>query len=200
MVILTAHEQFADPCDRRGFERSKLDLSQRRRNAPVLALHRDLLRLSEDAVFSRQCRQIIHGAVRPRGVFIKIHARNGRRSPDVNQLGRDIECRPATDPPRCRRLAGNGFVVQRDHRRIWNWGVGPAQLARSRTRGYGGRMKPTQRLQWRLQETIRGLCTRDLHWRTHHRPPRLRLTGLWNKDAGARSTARPRVFDSNAAA
>lgn len=54
----------ARPADEETFARCKLDHAERERHAPVLAMHRDLLRLRrEDPVFSRQDATCMHGAV-----------------------------------------------------------------------------------------------------------------------------------------
>jgi maltooligosyltrehalose trehalohydrolase len=53
-----------DPCDARTFERSKLDLSERERNAAMYRMTGDLLRLRrEDAAFRAQREQGVDGAI-----------------------------------------------------------------------------------------------------------------------------------------
>jgi maltooligosyltrehalose trehalohydrolase len=53
-----------DPTGRKSFQRSKLDLSERRSHAAEYALHIDLLRLRrEDSVFRQQCSDLIDAAV-----------------------------------------------------------------------------------------------------------------------------------------
>ena len=53
-----------DPCDPAVFQRSKLDLSERRRHAEWYGLHRDLLRLRrEDPIIGTQARRRVDGAV-----------------------------------------------------------------------------------------------------------------------------------------
>jgi maltooligosyltrehalose trehalohydrolase len=59
-----AQAALSDPADRLTFERSKLDLGERARHAPVYALHVDLLRLRrEDPVFRTQGAGGVDGAV-----------------------------------------------------------------------------------------------------------------------------------------
>src|SRR5690606_24906397 len=54
----------ASPADEETFRLCKLDHAERERNAHVLALHRELLRVRrEDPVFSRQDATRMHGAV-----------------------------------------------------------------------------------------------------------------------------------------
>jgi maltooligosyltrehalose trehalohydrolase len=53
-----------DPADRRTFDRSVLDLSERQSHAAIYAMHRDLLRLRRDTpAFSAQRRGVVDGAV-----------------------------------------------------------------------------------------------------------------------------------------
>jgi maltooligosyltrehalose trehalohydrolase len=90
----------ADPCDRTTFERSKLDFSERERHPEAYHLHRDLLRLRrEDAVFSAQRADRIHGAVLATEAFLLRYF--GPDDEDrllLVNLGRDLLLRPATDP------------------------------------------------------------------------------------------------------
>ena len=89
-----------DPCDRLTFEKSKLDFADRRRHAAIYDLHRDLLRLRrEDAVFSAQRADRIHGAVLAGEAFLLRYL--GVAGDDrllLINLGRDLECRPASEP------------------------------------------------------------------------------------------------------
>jgi maltooligosyltrehalose trehalohydrolase len=91
---------FADPCDRSTFERSKLDPSERERNAEAYQLHRDLLRLRrDDKVFAVQDASRIHGAVLADEAFLlRYFGASGDDRLLLVNLGRSLECRPATEP------------------------------------------------------------------------------------------------------
>ena len=82
------------------FARSKLDLSERQRNAKIYALHRDLLRLRRDQpVFRAQSRGAMDGAVLGSEVFVLRFF--GAGSDDrllVVNFGRDLDLRPAPEP------------------------------------------------------------------------------------------------------
>ena len=89
----------ADLCGAEAFARSKLDLDERRRHAAAYALHRDLLRLQrEDAVFSAQRGDRVHGAVLAPEATSAI-LRRGRRRPLIDcqpgaRSGLDIVAEP----------------------------------------------------------------------------------------------------------
>lgn len=91
---------FHDPADPRTFELSKLDPSERQRNASAYELHRDLIRLRrEDPVFSAQRSDQIHGAVLAAEAFLLRYlgdAGNDRLL--LVNLGRDLSLSPATEP------------------------------------------------------------------------------------------------------
>ncbi len=91
---------FADPGDPATFERSKLDLSEARRNTATCALHRDLLRLRrEDAVFAAQRADRVHGAVlAPETLLLRFLGPSGDDRLLLLNLGRDLDWRPATEP------------------------------------------------------------------------------------------------------
>ncbi len=95
-----ATEYFADPCDGRTFERSKLNWRERDANSEALALHRDLLRLRrEDPVFAAQRADRIHGAVLGQEAFVLRFF--GPAADDrllLVNLGRSFECWPASEP------------------------------------------------------------------------------------------------------
>ena len=95
-----AADVLADPGNRRTFERSKLDWAERERNAPTLALHRDLLRLRrEDPVFAAQRAERIRGAVVGPEAFVLRYF--GEAADDrllLINLGRDLDYCPATEP------------------------------------------------------------------------------------------------------
>ncbi len=90
----------ADPGDPATFERCKLDLSERRKNAPIYQLHKDLLRLRrEEAVFRMQRPGGVDGAVLAEEAFVLRYF--GERGDDrllfVN-LGPDLWLDPAPEP------------------------------------------------------------------------------------------------------
>jgi maltooligosyltrehalose trehalohydrolase len=82
------------------FERSKLDLSERRKNSALYELHRDLLRLRrEDPTFSQPRRQGVDGAVLEREAFVLRffgHAEHDRLL--LVNLGSDLLYNPAPEP------------------------------------------------------------------------------------------------------
>lgn len=89
-----------DPCARATFERSRLDLAERERHAPVYRLHRDLLRLRrEDPVFASQGRHGLDGAVLgPGALALRFFAEDGRDRLLLVNLGADLVLRPAPEP------------------------------------------------------------------------------------------------------
>jgi maltooligosyltrehalose trehalohydrolase len=90
----------ADPADPRTFERCKLDLTERARNAAVYHLHRDLLKLRrDDAVFRRQRRRGLDGAVlSERALVVRFFGGEaGDRLLLVN-LGHDLRLDAAAEP------------------------------------------------------------------------------------------------------
>ncbi len=91
--------QLTDPADRQTFERSKLDLTERQKNAPIYALHRDLIRLRrEDKALRAPKRGEFDGAVLGAGVFVlRYFSTEGDRLLVVN-LGRDYQLDPAPEP------------------------------------------------------------------------------------------------------
>jgi maltooligosyltrehalose trehalohydrolase len=93
-------ELFADPEDRRTFERSKLDLSERERHAEAYRLHRDLLRLRrEDPVFAAQRGDRIHGAVVAAEAFLlRYLGEDGDDRLVLVNLGRELAWSPAAEP------------------------------------------------------------------------------------------------------
>jgi maltooligosyltrehalose trehalohydrolase len=95
-----AGEQFADPCDRLTFERSKLDLSERERHAETYDLHRDLLRLRrEDRVFSAQRADRIEGAVvAAEALLLRYTGDGGDDRLVLVNLGRELQWSPAAEP------------------------------------------------------------------------------------------------------
>ena len=89
-----------NPADPETFARSKLDLSERQRNAKIYALHRDLLRLRrKEPVFRVQRRGGMDGAVLGAEAFVLrfFGADCDDRLLMVN-LGRDLNLSPAPEP------------------------------------------------------------------------------------------------------
>jgi maltooligosyltrehalose trehalohydrolase len=89
-----------DPADDSSFERSRLDWSECRDDAPALQLHRDLLELRrDDRVIRDQGRQGFDGAVLSDSAFVLrwFHATEGDRLLVVN-LGVDLRDRPMPEP------------------------------------------------------------------------------------------------------
>jgi maltooligosyltrehalose trehalohydrolase len=90
-----------NPCAPDSFLRSKLDLSQRVKNAHVYLFHQDLLRLRrEDPVIARQDRRLLDGAVLGSEALV---LRFFAEAPDEDRLlivnlGGDLEYRPAPEP------------------------------------------------------------------------------------------------------
>ena len=90
----------SDLCGRDAFQRSKLDLGERRRHAEAYCLHRDLLRLRrEDAVFSAQRGDRLHGAViGPEAILLRMFGDDGDDRLLIVNLGRDIVWEVAAEP------------------------------------------------------------------------------------------------------
>jgi maltooligosyltrehalose trehalohydrolase len=92
--------ELADPSVRETFERSKLDWDECERNAPILALHRDLLRLRrEDPIFAQQDWTMIDGAVvGPEALLLRWMPPNENDRLLCVNLGRDLSWQPVTEP------------------------------------------------------------------------------------------------------
>jgi maltooligosyltrehalose trehalohydrolase len=117
----------ADPADPHTFERSKLDFSDRQRNALTLLLHRDLLRLRrEDPVFAAQDADRLAGAVLSADAFVlRFFGPDHSDRLLIVNFGRDLHLDPAPEP----LLAP---VWQREWRLIWS----------SESPSYGGNGTP----------------------------------------------------------
>jgi maltooligosyltrehalose trehalohydrolase len=92
--------QFPDPCDASTFENSKLDFSERERNARTYSLYKDLIKLRhDDPVFSRPGPRGVDGAVLANRAFVMRYFNEtyGDRLLIVN-LGRDLHLDPAPEP------------------------------------------------------------------------------------------------------
>ncbi len=91
---------FRDPGNPSTFEASKLDFSERQKNARVYALHKDLIALRRsDPVFRQQRKGAIDGAVLAPNTFVLrfFGGANGDRLLLVN-LGRDLHVDPSPEP------------------------------------------------------------------------------------------------------
>ena len=89
-----------DPESPETFERCKLDLSEREKNAAGYALHRDLLRLRrEDPVFRTQGKGWLDGAVLGREVFaLRFFGENAGDRLLLINLGMDLDLEPVPEP------------------------------------------------------------------------------------------------------
>jgi maltooligosyltrehalose trehalohydrolase len=93
-------KEIADPGSRATFERSKLDLSERTKNAPLYQLYKDLIRLRrEDPVLRRPKRGSVDGAVLSGKTFLLRYfdPECGDRLLIFN-LGADLHLDPAPEP------------------------------------------------------------------------------------------------------
>jgi len=90
----------ADPGDPATFERSKLDLTERRKHAQSYQLHKDLLRLRrEDPVIRAQRRAAFDGAVLASEAFVlRYFGEDGDDRLLLVNLGRDLRLDPAPEP------------------------------------------------------------------------------------------------------
>jgi maltooligosyltrehalose trehalohydrolase len=121
-----AQQEVPDPADDSTFERSRIDLSERVRHAPVYRLHRDLLHLRrEDRVLARQDRSALDGAVLgPQALVLRY---SGPLDDDrllVVNLGQDLNFRPAPEPLLA-PVAGGAWILQwsSDHPRYGGPGI-----------------------------------------------------------------------------
>ena len=89
-----------DPADEATFQRSCLDLSERRRNAPIYRLHKDLLRLRrDDAILTRQDRRSLDGAtLSPQALALRYMGPADDDRLLVVNLGPDLNFIPAPEP------------------------------------------------------------------------------------------------------
>ncbi|ATB38229.1 malto-oligosyltrehalose trehalohydrolase [Cystobacter fuscus] len=94
-------EGYQVPFGEEAFRRSKLDWSERERNAEALALHRDLLKLRrEDPVFSARDTARLAGAVLSRQALV-LRYFGGEREGDrllLLNLGTELEMAPCPEP------------------------------------------------------------------------------------------------------
>ncbi|MDP4173566.1 MAG: malto-oligosyltrehalose trehalohydrolase [Bacteroidota bacterium] len=90
-----------DPADLKTFERSKLDFSDRERNAPIYKMHKDLLRLRrEDPVIKNsQYNRSIDGAILDEEAFvIRFFSDDGLDRLLLINFGTDLHLSPAPEP------------------------------------------------------------------------------------------------------
>lgn len=89
-----------DPASPAVFERSRLDHDERRTNAHVLQLHRDLIALSrEDHVLARQSSEDVDGAIlAPDALALRFHDAAGDDRLLVVNLGADLHLRVLPEP------------------------------------------------------------------------------------------------------
>jgi maltooligosyltrehalose trehalohydrolase len=95
-----AQAAIPDPREPAVFERSKLDWSERERQAECYTLHRDLLRLRrEDHVVAQQARDRVDGAViGPSAFVLRYGGQEGDDRLLLVNLGADLDYRPAPEP------------------------------------------------------------------------------------------------------
>jgi maltooligosyltrehalose trehalohydrolase len=88
------------PHDRVTFERSKLDTSERIKNAPTYAMYRDLIRLRRtDSVFGLPRPGGVDGAVLgPSAFVLRYFGIDGDDRLVLVNLGHDLEVRPPSEP------------------------------------------------------------------------------------------------------
>jgi maltooligosyltrehalose trehalohydrolase len=88
------------PADEETFRACKLDHAERERNAPVVHMHRDLLRLRrEDPVFSRYDSTAMHGAVLgPEAFLLRFLDPEGQDRLIVVNLGATLPLSPMPEP------------------------------------------------------------------------------------------------------
>jgi maltooligosyltrehalose trehalohydrolase len=100
LALPEMQDVFGDPGNPSTFEASKLDFSERQKNAALYCLHKDLITLRrEDPVFRQQRRGGVDGAVLSADSFLLRYFGGGQgdRLLLVN-LGRDLHCDPAPEP------------------------------------------------------------------------------------------------------
>lgn len=94
-----AQQGIPDPAERETFEQCRLDWSERSRNAEMLDLHRDLLRLRrEDRVLAQENPDLDGAVLGDRAFVIRFFAENGLDRLLLANLGRDLPLAPAPEP------------------------------------------------------------------------------------------------------
>lgn len=103
MATEEARAVLDDPSSVKTFERCKLDASERRTNAAIYDLHRDLLQLrASEPAFAAQRADTLHGAVLAEEAFVLRHVIGSGGSEDdrlvLVNLGGDLHLDPAPEP------------------------------------------------------------------------------------------------------
>jgi maltooligosyltrehalose trehalohydrolase len=104
----SGQKQLADPESESTFERCKLDWSEAERNAPIVAMHRDLLALRRsDQAFNARHRRSDGAVIGPDAFVLRFFEDQGDDRLLIVNLGRDINRRsfpePLIAPPRGKR-------------------------------------------------------------------------------------------------
>lgn len=128
-IATETSDELPDPADESTFTRCKLDWSERERNAHVVALHRDLLRLRREAPALRaQAPRGIDGAVLgDRAFALRFFGPNGDDRLLLVNLGPRIHLDPLPEPliaPRCRSSHWI-TVLSTDSVAYGGWGTPP---------------------------------------------------------------------------
>ncbi len=109
LATASGQKQLADPEADSTFERCKLDWTEAERNAPIVAMHRDLLALRRtDRAFDSHHRAMTDGAViGPDAFVLRFFEKHGDDRLMIVNFGRDINRKsfpePLVAPPRGRR-------------------------------------------------------------------------------------------------
>src|SRR5205814_7935901 len=90
----------AQPAEAASFQRCKLDVSERQKNAAIYRLHQDLLRLRHhDEIFSGRGRVDLDGAVLgPEAFMLRFFGQAGNDRLLLVNLGLDLTLSPAPEP------------------------------------------------------------------------------------------------------
>ncbi|MEX0611374.1 MAG: malto-oligosyltrehalose trehalohydrolase, partial [Pirellulales bacterium] len=100
LVSFDSGSDLPDPADPETFNRCKLNWQEAEPNGPVMRLHRDLLQLRrEDAVFSRQDKEALEGAViGPEALLLRWFDDAGDDRLVLINLGADFDWHPSAQP------------------------------------------------------------------------------------------------------
>lgn len=117
----------ARPHDPATFQRCKLDPRERTTHAPILALHRDLLRLRRDDAAIR-AGNIDGAVVGPEALVLRFFGAGGDDRLLVVNLGRDVPFAPAPEPLLAPPLSGRWQVsFTSEDPRYGGVGIGPVE-------------------------------------------------------------------------
>jgi maltooligosyltrehalose trehalohydrolase len=119
-------EHYLDPSSRATFERCKLDWSERERNARVLRLHGDLLRLRRATRALRRPERFDGAVLGPHAFVMRFFSSEGDRLLVVN-LGADLRLQCAPEPLLA-PVAGRGWRVDWSSEALAYGGRGVAAL------------------------------------------------------------------------